>query len=62
MRHKRIPHPIGVWMVAEDLGFSGGLEACQIWIEDLSDGGKAFNVVQSINIHPEHHDPKASNN
>lgn len=57
MRDGRVPHPIGVWMVAEDLGFSGGLEACRVWIEDLSDGGKAVNVVQPISVRPTHNDP-----
>jgi hypothetical protein len=44
----RMPRPEGVWMVAEELGFTGCLEACAVWIEDLSDGGKAANIVQPI--------------
>lgn len=50
LRQGRVPSQAGVWMVAEELGFAGGLEACQIWLEDLSDGGKAINVVQPINV------------
>jgi hypothetical protein len=50
MREDRAPHPAGVWMVAEELGFSGGLDACQVWLEDLSDGGKAVNVVQPLAV------------
>lgn len=55
-REGRVPHPIGVWMVAEELGFSGGLEACAVWPEDLSDGGRAVNVVQPISVRPEKRD------
>lgn len=50
MRKGRIPHPLGVWLVAEHLGFSGGLGACQWWPEDLSDGGTAINVVQPLSV------------
>lgn len=59
MRDGRVPHPAGVWMVAEEMGFSGGLEACRVWIEDLSDGGKAINIVQPIRVLSEHHERKA---
>jgi hypothetical protein len=44
----RVPHPQGVWMACEELGFAGGLEACMVWPETLSDGGTAVNVVQPV--------------
>lgn len=47
-REGRAPLPEAVWMVAEELGFVGGLETCAVWLEDLSDGGKAVNVVQPL--------------
>lgn len=50
MREGRAPHLVAVWMIAEYLGFSGGLEACSVWMEDLSDGGKAVNVVQPLAV------------
>jgi hypothetical protein len=45
------PGPAVVWMVAEELGFAGGLDVCGIWIEDIGEhelGGRqvAINVVQ----------------
>ena len=51
-RDGRVPHPIGVWMVAEVLGFTGALEICSIWAEELSDGfgGYAINVVQPLSV------------
>jgi hypothetical protein len=49
MREGRVPHPTGLLLVAEDLGFSGDMEACLVWTEDLSDGGKAINMLQPIN-------------
>lgn len=46
-RDERIPHPIAVWMIAAYLGFTGDLCSCEkVWMEDLSDGGKAINLVQ----------------
>lgn len=52
-REGRVPHPAGLWMVAEELGFAGGLEACRIWPEELSDGGTAINLAQPISVTPE---------
>jgi hypothetical protein len=50
-REDRVPHPEGLWMVAEALGFTGSLEACQaVWVEDLQGHGKAINVVQLLNV------------
>ena len=44
-----VPHPEVVWMVAEELGFSGGLETCFVYKEELrGHDGLAINVVQPI--------------
>lgn len=45
-----VPGPGAVWIVCEILGFTNGLATCNVWIEDLSDGGKAINVVQPISV------------
>lgn len=52
LREGRAPGLVGVWMVAEHLGFAGGLEACRVWPEELSDrhGGTAINVVQPLSV------------
>lgn len=49
-REDRVPNAQALWMIAEMLGFSGGLEACRIWPEALSDGGTAMNVVQPVAV------------
>ena len=49
-RDGRVPHPEAIWMVAERMGFSGGLDACMTWPEKLSDGGVAVNVIQPLNV------------
>jgi hypothetical protein len=51
-RKDRVPSPAAVWMVAEELGFSGGLLACSAWLERLSDGGIAINVAQPLAVGP----------
>jgi len=51
-RKGRAPSPEAIWIVAEELGFIGGLSACEVWSEDLQRGAEraiAINVVQSIN-------------
>ena len=49
-RRGRVPSPAGLWMVAEKLGFWGGLPDCiAVWAEDLPAHGKAMNVVQPVN-------------
>ncbi|MES2712010.1 MAG: hypothetical protein V4653_10540 [Pseudomonadota bacterium] len=53
LKDGRVPHPEALWMVAEQLGFIGSLHQCQAWIEDLSDGGKAVNIVQPVAVTPE---------
>lgn len=42
----RVPHPAAAWLVAELLGFAGGLDQCTGWSEALSDGRVAANLVQ----------------
>jgi len=49
-RDGRVPSVAAVWMVCEELGFSGGIEACRVWPEQLSDGGTAINVVQPLSV------------
>ena len=46
----RVPNPHAVWMVAEVLGFVGGLEQCKHWIEDLEGHGLAINLVQPVSV------------
>lgn len=46
----RVPNPLAAWMVAEQLGFVGGLESCNHWLEDLQGHGQAVNVVQPVNF------------
>lgn len=52
MRKDRVPHPVGAWVVAGELGFAGGYDACGVWTEDLLDGGVAINVVQPLAVRP----------
>lgn len=44
----RVPNQHAVWMVAEALGFVGGLESCTCWLEELQVHGQAVNVVQPL--------------
>lgn len=53
MRKGTVPSTAAVWLVAEELGFSGGLTACSTWFEDLTDGGVAVNVIQPISVQGE---------
>lgn len=52
----RLPLPAAVWMVAEELGFSGSLADCAVWLEELQRGGpedpkhQAVNVVQPLAV------------
>lgn len=50
MRKGRVPHPEAVWMIAEELGFSGGLGACATYPEHAPDGQTAINVVQPLAV------------
>jgi len=47
-REGRVPNEHAVWMVAEQLGFTGDLRSCTVWLEDLEGHGNAVNVVQLI--------------
>lgn len=49
VRAGKVPAFEAVKMVMAPLGFVGEFEACAVWLEDLSDGGKALNVAQPIN-------------
>ncbi len=49
-REGRVPHPEAIKMIADEMGFVGGLEACTVWPEELSDGGTAINVVQPLSV------------
>jgi hypothetical protein len=46
-RAGRAPNPYAVWMVAEELGFRDGLEACHVWVDDR-DGVAAVCVAQDV--------------
>ena len=47
-RRNRVPRPEAIWLVAEQMGFTGGLDACETWPETLADGEIAVNVVQPL--------------
>lgn len=49
-RRGRAPTPAALWMVAEELGFVGGLNACTVWKEDIGDGAVAINVIQPVSV------------
>jgi hypothetical protein len=49
-RRGRTPTPEAVWMIAEELGFHGGLERCSVWKEDIGQGDVAINVAQPIAV------------
>jgi hypothetical protein len=47
----RVPSPEAVMMVAEPLGFVGGLDACcGVWVETLVPQGRAVNIVQPLSM------------
>jgi hypothetical protein len=48
LRRGRTPTPEAVWLLAELMGFQGGLEACAIWEEGIGAGDVAINVVQPV--------------
>lgn len=59
-RRGDVPTAEAAWMVAEELGFVGGLEKCRVWIEDLQRGPQArtdralaINIVQPLDGHHE---------
>ncbi len=44
----RVPHPEAVWMVAQELGFTGTILDCVIWTEPLQGHGVAINLSQEF--------------
>jgi hypothetical protein len=50
IREGRAPSPEAVWMIAEIMGFTGSIQDCRLWLEDLTDehGGQAVNLVQPL--------------
>ena len=49
----RAPSLEAVWMIAEELGFSGGLAACLVYPEELQRGETrevAINLVQPVSV------------
>jgi hypothetical protein len=47
-RDGRVPNLEGVWLIAQALGFTGSLDECIVYLEDLEGHGKAVNVLQVI--------------
>lgn len=52
----RVPTPDAVLMVADELGFVGGLDACKLWAEDIGEGDIAINLAQPVNMKESHKD------
>lgn len=45
----RVPNPTAFWMIAQELGFWGTIEDCNmIWEEPLKGHGQAINAVQTL--------------
>jgi hypothetical protein len=51
-REGRVPSPESMWMVAQELGFVGGIQFCTVYAEDLKGHGKAINLLQPLNYVP----------
>lgn len=49
-----VPNPAAVWMVAECLGFTGSLDECFHYVEDLQGHGRAVNVIQLVTHEARH--------
>lgn len=47
-RRNRAPSPEAAWIVAEHLGFRGGINECLTDIEDRGDGEKAYSLIQPV--------------
>jgi hypothetical protein len=47
-REGRVPSPEAVWMIAECLGFVGGITSCISWRELLQGHGLAISLVQRV--------------
>lgn len=46
----RLPHPVAVQIVAEELGWVGEVTASTGWIEPLLQGGNALHVIQPVTV------------
>jgi hypothetical protein len=53
-REGRVPNGVAVWMVALELGFTGSLNECTVWLENLKGHGRAVNVVQYVTASEAH--------
>lgn len=47
-REGRVPNQESVWLVAQALGFTGSLDDCIAYLEDLQGHGKAVNLLQLV--------------
>jgi len=47
-REGRVPSREGVWLVAQALGFTGTLDDCVTYLENLEGHGDAVNVLQLV--------------
>ncbi len=47
---ERVPLREAAWMAAEALGFTGTIEQCVTWPEQLQGHGVAINVVQPVAV------------
>ena len=47
-RKGRVPHPVAVQMVMEEMGFIHKLEDCITWPEAVGGGVEAINVVEPL--------------
>lgn len=50
VRPGRLPTKEAVWMVAKELGFISGLDACTIWLENLQRGPTERDRAQAVNV------------
>lgn len=48
-REGRVPSPEGVWIIAQEFGFTGQIKDCaRIWLEKVEGGGDAVNLLQAV--------------
>lgn len=55
-REGRIPSSDAAWMIAQELGFTGTLLACQWWPEKTASGRTAVNLLQPVSMDAEYSD------
>lgn len=46
----KLPHPAAIWEVAKQLGFTGALTDCKVWVEQLNGHIQAVNLVQPTQL------------